>query len=128
MEVAMTENLDAGMVALKGIHKVPDGFLLGRRSRVLRGLSVFRKTPDVHDADAIGVVAGDMCADISDIPAGLNRPVKTHNEMIANPIEAPLSVPTINVSRREGFSFRSGRTVDDNLGNFSQSKNSTVIR
>lgn len=93
--------------------------LLLWRSCVLWCLAIGSDTTDVADAYAVSVMAGAMGTDLGDGTASMDRAVAVDDVMIPDVLEASGEMPLTNLSDSVVLSFRSGRAVDDEFGDFS---------
>ena len=106
----------------EGLNESPEGVFLCRGAGVLREV-VGGETPDIADADGVGVVAGAVGSDHLGRAALLDGSVKPDDVVVANHLEAPGLVPAVDVGSGEVLALGSGGTVDDEFGDLSHKKN-----
>ena len=93
-----------------------------------RGAGVFRPTvgvesPDVADADGVGIVAFAVGSDHFDWATGVDAAVTIDDIVVANHLETPGFVPAVDVGNGIVLALGSGGTVDDEFGDLSHKKN-----
>ena len=94
---------------------------------LLRGAGVLRPTsgvesPNVADADGVGIVAFAVGSDYFEWATGVDAAVTIDDIVVANHLEAPLPVPAVYVGNGIVLALGSGGTVDDDLGDLSHRK------
>ena len=96
----------------KCLNESPEGIFLCRGAGVLREV-VGGETPDIADADGVGIVALAVSSDHFEWATGVDAAVTIDDVMVANHLETPGFVPAVDVGNGIVLALGSGGTVDD---------------
>ena len=106
----------------KCLNESPERIFLCRSAGVLRPTSGV-ESPNVADADGVGIVALAVGSDHFEWATGVDAAVTIDDVVVANHLEAPLPMPAVDVRHGIVLSLGSGGTVDDELGDLSHNQN-----
>lgn len=96
------------------------GFLCCRPS--VLGLAVGRQTADIADADADSIVTFAMCANLVLRSGCVYAAVSINHEVIADAVEASLSMPAVDVFDGKVLALFGGTTMNDDFCYFSHDR------
>ena len=80
------------------------------------------KAPDIADTDAVLIVTIGMGTNYFNRPPDMDGTVEIDEVMITDIVEPPFQMAATNVLNRIGTIFASGRTMDDDVVDFSHIK------
>lgn len=113
-KLAVAVNGGLWELAMEDAQQLIQAFILRSGAGVF-GLAILVQAPDIADADAMLVMAGDMCADFLNRTAHLQSAVKCDDKVITDAAEAALFVPGIDIGCGEILALLCGGAMDDDF-------------
>lgn len=118
-ELTMSVHLGLWVLHKQVGHQSAEGCALLWSSGIFGRLAVSRKTSDVADAYAMGIVPLTMCSGLGDGASCVYCAVAVNDVVIADALPASFAVPAVYVSHGEVLAFGCGGAVDDDFSDFS---------
>ena len=111
----MAVNGRAGKESAEPPDKSAQRLALDRGARVFRRSAVGRYPSDITDSDRVGIVAQTMGTLFLEGTTGLDRSVEEYQKMLTDAVEAPLTVPRVDILHCVRPPFGRRRAMHDNL-------------